>query len=82
VLQTIPCPEVVSKVCWHPNDATRFCLGGVDKYVDLWDVRGMCGDVSSRFDFLKKYGKILHRFVVIMLCSILFVQEAEQRVVS
>lgn len=41
VLHTIPCNTATTMVCWHPNDPKRFAIGGDDRFVDIWDVRGM-----------------------------------------
>ena len=39
VIQTLPCSLSVRQVIWNPTDYQRFAIIGMDKVIELWDVR-------------------------------------------
>lgn len=38
-VHTIPSNTHLTQIAWHPTEPSRFCIAGVDKSIELWDVR-------------------------------------------
>lgn len=39
VVHTVPCTHSARSVTWNPLDDQRFAIAGLDKFIELWDVR-------------------------------------------
>ena len=63
----------MSASCWHPTESDRFAIAGEDKYVDLWDVRGIL--------YLNDFN--VYSYVLVLIAvSIIIASRAAGRVVT